>query len=159
MKNFDRSFTRLVRVEIITTTVGYSLFVTFCIATVILEGDVYAQNSLKTRGWFEFGIFLAAVLCYTIFVLNAVIFLTMNKKANRFWKTFVKKKFSSFSSSIYSVSASSILSRRTKQTKTSNPSSQCTKGSSNKTLSKGPSKPGSKAPDTTLSKTPETSQM
>ena len=117
MNNFDRSLTKLVRVEVITYAAFYSLFVASSATNVALGGRFDAQSNGKTRGWYEFGIFLGFSLSNTTCVSNAVIFLKMNKKANRFWRNVLKKKFS-YMSSIYSASSSSTQSKATKTTQT-----------------------------------------
>ena len=106
MESFDRTFTRLVRFELVTTGIFYSLFVVSCVANMALAGSFYDKSSVLTRGWLEFAIFAGGNSSIASCISNAVIFLTLNKKANRFWRTLMKEKFV-YLSSFYS-SASSV---------------------------------------------------
>lgn len=106
MKNFDRSFTRLVRFELGTSGIFYSLFVVSSVANVAFEGNFYKQGSVSTRSWLEFGILAGTYFSLISCITNAVIFIMMNKKAKNFWRTFMKKKLV-YLSSFYSGGTSS----------------------------------------------------
>ena len=98
MRNFDRSLTKLVRIEVVTSVSLYSIFIVFSVANSGLA-EVYKRLSFVDQGWVEFSISLGLIISLLICVNNAIIFLSMNKKSNQFWKNALQQKLNLFVSS------------------------------------------------------------
>ena len=106
IRNFDRALSRMVFAVLICCFVCFGLFV----LSNILNGILYdAIEGDENKGWFEFAYIFTSIIAFTNSALNALIFLTMNKKSRRYWRFSFKRRLTlyrgKFSSASISVAA------------------------------------------------------
>ena len=92
IRNFDRALSKMVFAVLICCFVCFGLFVLSNILNGILYDEIEGDEN---KGWFEFAYIFTGAFSLANSVINALIFLTMNKKSRRYWRFSLKRRLTS----------------------------------------------------------------
>ena len=88
MEAVDKTMTSLASKILLTIVIFYIVYVVIA----FLHSSQAKNASAATRGWLEFALFLGYLLTYTNSLVNALIFLSFNNKAQNTLRDFVRRR-------------------------------------------------------------------